>query len=68
MKTIFVLVLSLLPILFSAGCANGGVDRDFRSKVKSSTTTVSGNYDPKNQAGGGTITNTLEFRDPRSDK
>lgn len=46
------------------GCAGSATDRDFRSKVQSSTTTISGQYDPATRGTSGVVSNTLTFRDP----
>lgn len=65
----FQLALLLLTALALclASCAGSGIDRDFRSKVSGSTTTIGGTYDSANQSGGATLTHTLQFRDPSKD-
>lgn len=55
-----VLLLSAIAVL--TACAGSKVDTDFRRKVKSDTVTVQGQK--TGDGFGGTITNTIEFRDP----
>lgn len=58
-----VVILFLVAALFT-GCANSGIDRDFRSKVSSATVTTQGNWDRATGNAGGTVSTTLQFRDP----
>jgi hypothetical protein len=58
--------LAIVAVVLLGGCAGSALDRSFRSKVKSDTVDLRGTYDPTTNSVGGEISNTFEFRDPKT--